>query len=45
MHVFGWNEAARRAGLAAGAVYLVRPDGYVGWAGAGVAELRAWHVS
>jgi 2-polyprenyl-6-methoxyphenol hydroxylase-like FAD-dependent oxidoreductase len=44
MHVFAWNEAARRAGLAAGAVYLVRPDGYVAWAGASVAEVRGWRV-
>jgi hypothetical protein len=44
LHVFAWNESARRAGLAAGAVYLVRPDGYVAWAGASVAEVRAWRV-
>jgi 2-polyprenyl-6-methoxyphenol hydroxylase-like FAD-dependent oxidoreductase len=44
MHVFAWSESARRAGLAEGAVYLVRPDGYVAWAGASVAELRGWRV-
>ena len=31
-HVFAWSEAARRAGLAEGAAYLVRPDGHVGLA-------------
>ncbi|HEX5725314.1 MAG TPA: FAD-dependent monooxygenase [Longimicrobiaceae bacterium] len=29
---FPWSDAAHRAGLARGAVYLVRPDGYVGYA-------------
>jgi hypothetical protein len=31
---FPWTEDARRAGLARDAVYLVRPDGHVGFAGA-----------
>ena len=29
VHAFPWNADAERAGLAQGAVYLVRPDGYV----------------
>ena len=32
LHVFPFSSAARRAGVAEDAVYLVRPDGYVGWA-------------
>jgi 2-polyprenyl-6-methoxyphenol hydroxylase-like FAD-dependent oxidoreductase len=31
-HVFGWRRAMRRVGLKRGALYLVRPDGYVGLA-------------
>jgi 2-polyprenyl-6-methoxyphenol hydroxylase-like FAD-dependent oxidoreductase len=29
LHVFAWQSEMRRAGLQNGAVYLVRPDGYV----------------
>ena len=29
LHVFPWGSSAARAGLARGALYLVRPDGYV----------------
>lgn len=29
LHVFTWNDAADRAGLARDAVYLIRPDGHV----------------
>jgi 2-polyprenyl-6-methoxyphenol hydroxylase-like FAD-dependent oxidoreductase len=32
LQTFPWQSAASRAGLARGAVYLVRPDGYVGLA-------------
>ena len=32
LHTFAWQSAAARAGLERGAVYLVRPDGYVGLA-------------
>lgn len=32
LHEWPWNEACSRAGLARGALYLVRPDGYVGLA-------------
>jgi 2-polyprenyl-6-methoxyphenol hydroxylase-like FAD-dependent oxidoreductase len=31
MHVFPWRPAMKRAGLTENALYLVRPDGYVGW--------------
>ena len=32
LHVFSWSGGASRAGLARDAVYVVRPDGYVGLA-------------
>jgi hypothetical protein len=32
VHEFAWNGDARAAGLAEGALYLVRPDGYVAFA-------------
>jgi 2-polyprenyl-6-methoxyphenol hydroxylase-like FAD-dependent oxidoreductase len=32
LHGFAWTPAARRAGFAKDAVYLVRPDGYVAYA-------------
>jgi 2-polyprenyl-6-methoxyphenol hydroxylase-like FAD-dependent oxidoreductase len=32
LHAFPWSPAARRSGLRRGAMYLVRPDGYVGLA-------------
>ena len=35
LHAFPWSPAARRSGLRRGAVYLVRPDGYVGFAAPG----------
>jgi hypothetical protein len=34
LHNFPWRENARRAGLERGAIYLVRPDGYIGLADA-----------
>jgi 2-polyprenyl-6-methoxyphenol hydroxylase-like FAD-dependent oxidoreductase len=34
LHTFPWTSATSRAGLERGAVYLVRPDGYVGLADA-----------
>jgi 2-polyprenyl-6-methoxyphenol hydroxylase-like FAD-dependent oxidoreductase len=40
LHVFPWRNAMRRAGLARNAVYLVRPDGYVG-----LADRRAMAVT
>ena len=33
-HEFAWTDAMARAGLSRGAVYLVRPDGYVAFADA-----------
>lgn len=32
LHRFAWTEGAKAAGLDENAVYLVRPDGYVGFA-------------
>ena len=32
LHVFQWTPEAERAGLARDALYLVRPDGYIGLA-------------
>jgi hypothetical protein len=34
LHAFQWSDAAAHAGFARGALYLVRPDGYVGLAAA-----------
>jgi 2-polyprenyl-6-methoxyphenol hydroxylase-like FAD-dependent oxidoreductase len=42
LHAFPWCAAARRAGLQRGAVYLVRPDGYVGLASADGAALERY---
>jgi 2-polyprenyl-6-methoxyphenol hydroxylase-like FAD-dependent oxidoreductase len=33
LHAFAWSPGARQVQLARNAAYLVRPDGYVGWAG------------
>ena len=33
LHSFAWQDAMHTAGLFRNAVYLVRPDGYVGFAG------------
>ena len=35
VHAFDWRPAMAAAGLARDAAYLVRPDGYIGWAAAG----------
>ena len=32
LHVFPWRDECRRAGLLRDAIYLVRPDGYIGLA-------------
>jgi hypothetical protein len=42
LHGFSWRDATAGAGLARGAMYLVRPDGYVALANAecDVAALR-----
>jgi len=44
LHEFHWNGAARDAGFREGALYLIRPDGYVGLADADadVSRLRAY---
>ncbi|HWE34930.1 MAG TPA: FAD-dependent monooxygenase [Isosphaeraceae bacterium] len=44
LHVFPWQPSMRRAGLRRGALYLVRPDGYVAMADpqADPARLRAY---
>jgi 2-polyprenyl-6-methoxyphenol hydroxylase-like FAD-dependent oxidoreductase len=34
LHAFAWRDAMGAAGLARDAAYFIRPDGYVGWAGA-----------
>jgi 2-polyprenyl-6-methoxyphenol hydroxylase-like FAD-dependent oxidoreductase len=34
VHVFAFTDAAKAAGLARDAAYLVRPDGYIAWADA-----------
>jgi hypothetical protein len=34
LHVFAWQAAMKNAGLRKNAVYLVRPDGYIGLADA-----------
>ena len=40
LHVFPWSAEARRIGLQRGAVYLVRPDGYVGLADPDASETK-----
>jgi 2-polyprenyl-6-methoxyphenol hydroxylase-like FAD-dependent oxidoreductase len=40
LHIFPWQGATLRAGLERGAVYLVRPDGYVGLADAEASPAR-----
>ena len=35
VHVFDWSDGAAAAGLQRDAIYLVRPDSYVAWAGSG----------
>jgi 2-polyprenyl-6-methoxyphenol hydroxylase-like FAD-dependent oxidoreductase len=44
LHTFAWRPAMRRAGLRRAALYLVRPDGYVGLANqlADTVRLRAY---
>ena len=44
MHVFPWRPESDRAGLLRNGVYLVRPDGYVGLAGAGGAAAIASYL-
>jgi hypothetical protein len=44
LHIFGWQQGMRRVGLQRGALYLVRPDGYVALADprADTARLRRY---
>jgi len=42
LNVFPWSERAAKAGFARDAVYLVRPDGYVGWTGTAAEGLEAY---
>jgi hypothetical protein len=44
LHIFGWQQGMRRVGLQRGALYLVRPDGYVALADprADAARLRQY---
>jgi 2-polyprenyl-6-methoxyphenol hydroxylase-like FAD-dependent oxidoreductase len=44
LHIFGWQQGMRRGGLQRGALYLVRPDGYVALADprADTARLRQY---
>ena len=48
LHNFAWHSAAAQAGLQQDAIYLVRPDGYIGLATANTntseleSYLRAW---
>lgn len=44
LHRFAWNRGASEAGIKCGALYLVRPDGYVALASPeqNVSELRAY---
>jgi len=44
LHVFPWGNAAKEAGLQENAIYIIRPDGYVGFAGtdADTAKIAAY---
>ena len=42
LHDFAWQPALKRSGFKSNALYLVRPDGYVGFAGESAAELAAY---
>jgi 2-polyprenyl-6-methoxyphenol hydroxylase-like FAD-dependent oxidoreductase len=42
LHVFRWSTVAERAGLKRNALYLIRPDGYVGLAAERIDELAAY---
>jgi hypothetical protein len=44
LHELDWNDAARNVGVRDGALYLIRPDGYVALADAAadVSRLRAY---
>ncbi|HET7434742.1 MAG TPA: FAD-dependent monooxygenase [Thermoanaerobaculia bacterium] len=42
LHVFPYNDATKRAGFATNAIYVIRPDSYVGFAGTSVDAMRAY---
>lgn len=42
LHRFPWAESAGKAGLARDAVYLVRPDGYIGYEGDASGVPKYW---
>jgi hypothetical protein len=42
LHVFRWSSVAESAGLKRNALYLIRPDGYVGLAAERVNEITAY---
>lgn len=44
LHVFAWETAMSRAGLKRDAAYLIRPDGYIAWAGVSGQDIRGWRV-
>jgi len=50
LHAFEWRDAMGAAGLRRDAIYLVRPDGYIGFAGGGdeagrlAGYLEAWRI-
>jgi 2-polyprenyl-6-methoxyphenol hydroxylase-like FAD-dependent oxidoreductase len=43
LHTFPWQSATSRAGLVRGALYLIRPDGYVGLADPEASPARLEH--
>jgi 2-polyprenyl-6-methoxyphenol hydroxylase-like FAD-dependent oxidoreductase len=45
LHAFAWTPAAKRAGLARDAFYLIRPDGYVAVAGGADPHLLETYVA
>src|SRR5262249_32196941 len=42
LHVFRWSDTATEAGLVRNALYLIRPDGYVGLATERVSEVEGY---
>ena len=42
LHVFPWRPECREAGLAPGALYLIRPDTYVALAHSSGAARKIW---
>jgi len=44
LHRFEWRREMEGAGLVEGGVYLIRPDGYVAWAGVRGEDLGEWRL-